>query len=108
MYKTDFYISVMERETKQPTFQRVSGWGETFEAPNGCIIELCFDKRGGGWCVTEATTGYNAAGYDFSSRREAIAYITPDLLQKIADILQEKRTKEIAQRLADYIMIDRI
>lgn len=104
MYKTDFYISVMERETKQPTFQRVSGWGETFEAPNGCIIELCFDKRGGGWCITEATTGYNAGGYDFSSRREAIAHITPDRLQKIADILQEKRTKEAAQRLADYIM----
>ena len=30
MYKTDFYISVIERETKQPTFQRVRGWGETF------------------------------------------------------------------------------
>ncbi len=104
MYKTDFYISVMDRETKQPTFQRVDGWGETFEAPNGDIIEIRLDKRGGGWHITEATTGLAVTGDDFPSRPKAIADITPDLLQKIADILQEKRMKETAQRLADYIM----
>lgn len=104
MYKTDFYISVMDRETKQPTFQHVNGWGETFEAPNGYIIELCFDKRGGGWRITEATTGLAVTGDDFPSRPKAITHITPDLLQKIADILRSERMKKTAQRLADYIL----
>ena len=51
MYKTDFYIAAIasrdkfNRPIKKQYFRKVSGWGETLEAPDGSIIEIRIDKR---------------------------------------------------------------
>ena len=46
MYKTDFYTVIIatrdqfNRPIKKQCFRKVSGWGETLEAPDGSIIEI--------------------------------------------------------------------
>lgn len=110
MYKTDFYIAAIASRDKfnQPIkkqyFRKVSGWGETLEAPDGSIIEIRIDKRPARWCITEERTGYAVTLETFATRAEALAYLTPEFLQKLADRLKTPEMITAADRLADYIL----
>ena len=110
MYKTDFYIAAIASRDKfnQPIkkqyFRKVSGWSETLEAPDSSIIEIRLDKRPTRWYITEERTGYAVTLETFATRAEALAYLTPEFLQKIADRLRAPEMLTAADRLADYIL----
>lgn len=110
MYKTDFYIAAIasrdkfNRPIKKQYFRKVSGWGETLEAPDGSIIEIRLDKRPAGWRISEECTGYAVTFETFATRAEALAYLTPELLQKVADRIKAPEMITAADRLADYIL----
>lgn len=110
MYKTNFYIAAIasrdkfNRPIKTQYFRKVSGWGETLEAPDGSIIEIRIDKRSTRWCITEERTGYAVTLETFATRAEALAYLTPEFLQKLADRLKAPEMITAANRLADYIL----
>ena len=110
MYKTDFYIAAIatrdqfNQPIKKQYFRKVSGWGETLEAPDGSIIEIRIDKRPIRWHITEERTGYAVTHETFATRAEALARLTPEFLQKIADNLKSPEMITAADRLADYIL----
>ena len=110
MYKADFYILEIKtrdqfnRPIKKQCFRKVSGWGETLEAPDGSIIEIRMDKRPKRWHITEERTGYAITTETFATRAEALAHLTPEFLQKIADKLKAPGMISAADRLADYIL----
>lgn len=109
MYKTDFYKvminpHISDKSGEKQYFQKVSGWGETLEAPDGSIIEIRIDKRPTRWHITEERTGYAVTLETFATRAEALAYLTPEFLQKIADRLKAPEMITAADRLADYIL----
>ena len=110
MFKTDFYIVIIatrdqfNRPIKKQCFRKVSGWGETLEAPDGSIIEIRIDKRPTRWHITEERTGYAVTLETFATRAEALAYLTPEFLQKVADRLKAPEMITAADRLADYIL----
>lgn len=110
MYKTDFYIAAsasrdkFNQPIKKQYFQKVSGWGETLEAPDGSIIEIRLDKRAPRWRITEESTGYAITLEPFATRAEALAHLTPEVLQKIADRLKDPEMLTAADRLTDYIL----
>ena len=101
MFKTEFYI--LSNAKKTPSFIKVFGWGEVFEAPDKSLIELRFDKRGSHWYITEATTGLKVQGM-CCTRAEAIKACTPDLLQDISKRLKDRDMLKYAEKLADYIL----
>jgi hypothetical protein len=92
------------RPIKKQCFRKVSGWGETLEAPDGSIIEIRIDKRPTRWYITEERTGYAVTLETFATRAKALAYLTPEFLQKIADRLKAPEMITAADRLADYIL----
>lgn len=110
MYKTDFYTAIIttrdqfNQPIKKQCFRKVSGWGETLDAPGGSIIEIRLDKRPAMWRITEERTGYAVTLEPFATRAEALAYLTPEVLQKIADRLKAPEMLTAADRLADYIL----
>lgn len=110
MYKTDFYIAIIatrdkfNQPIKKQCFRKVSGWGETLEAPDGSIIEIRIDKRPTRWYVTEERTGYAVTLETFETRVKALAYLTPEFLQKVADGLKAPEMITAADRLANYIL----
>lgn len=109
MYKTDFYITSAAKrnhfnEPVQYKFDKVHGWGETFGAPDGSIIELRFDKRPRQWRVTENSTGMAVLHPFFQTRAEAMAAVTPELLQKIADAIKAPYCCKVKEALADHIL----
>lgn len=63
MYKADFYIVCItsrdqfNRPIKKKYFRKVSGCGETFEAPDGSIIEIRIDKRREGDILPKSAGG---------------------------------------------------
>ena len=97
MYKLDFYIKLKNG------YKKVSGWGETFKAPDSSIIEIGFDKRYGLWYITEIASGYRLAPLGFKTRKEAIDYLTPYLC-KISSRIREPDIINVANRLSDYIL----
>lgn len=76
----------------------------TLEAPNGDIIEVGVDRRPKQWKVTERTTGLLLITSDYSTREQAQAALTPELLQKVAVKLKEPHALRLANELADYIL----
>ena len=110
MYKAVFYILEIKtrdqfnRPIKKQCFRKVSGWGETLEAPDGSIIEIRMDKRPKRWHITEERTGYAVTLETFATRAKALAHLTPEFLQKIADKLKAPGMISAADRLADYIL----
>ena len=110
MYKTDFYIAAIayrdqfNRPIKKQYFRKIRGWGETLEAPDGSIIDIRLDKRTTSWLITEARTGYAVTLEPFATRAEALEFLTPEILQKLADRLKAPEMITAADRLADYIL----
>ena len=110
MYKANFYIVCITNHDqfnwpiKKQCFLKVSGWAETLEAPDGSIIEIRIDKRSRRWHITEERTGYAVTFETFATIAEALAHLTPEFLQKIADRLKAPEMITAAARLADYIL----
>ena len=104
--KTVFYIAISPKSGKiKPNkcyFQKVTGWGETFNASDGSVIEIGLSKRLGNWFVTEASTGMPITTGVFATRADAIASLTPDLVDSIAYVLRCPEMITAAERLDSY------
>ena len=102
MFKTNFFITNISNKGNK--FNKVSGWGETFESPDGNIIEVRLDKRGKLWYCTEESTGALILGNGYQTRKEALKEITPEILQLISDQLKTETMQKVANQLADFIL----
>ena len=105
MFKTDFYIFT---ENENTAYKKVSGWGETLEAPDGSIIEIRLYKHLKQWLVAEESTGHPVTLKSFTTRAAAIESLTPEVLQRVAERLKEPAGVKAANRLADYIIIQNL
>lgn len=117
---------------------QVTGWTETFFAPDGTAVEVGLYRTpakwklpdGGvvrekgdkpAWRIVETTTGLGLAMIDYASREEALASLTPELLQKVVAALgrrlslpeevqaqhvteQRKRGESTGIKKADYYL----
>lgn len=102
MYKTDFYIT-MNKNHKIP-YEKKSGWGELAIAPDGTPVEVRFDKRNGYWHITEESTGMCFTCNGFKTRKMALEWLEPDILQRTADALKKQSYIDMQNRLANFIL----
>ena len=110
MYKTDFFIAKGKKRNDRGNvgsyeFERVSGYGELFEAPNGTLIEIGIYKSGDEWVATEISTGLSL-GKHGATRSKVLKKITPEFLLSVSKVMKTMLVKEIAEDLENYILQD--
>ena len=88
MYKLDFYTAISNRNDPKTLnhFERVSGYGEVLRTRKGREIEFGFDKRSGGWYITEISTGMGL-GCVYEARMKALASLTSDIFNYVLIVL---------------------
>lgn len=103
MYKKDFYIAVAEKNNRKALghFEKVSGYGEVLRTRKGREIEFGFDKRNGGWYITENSTGMGL-GCVYETRMKALASLTADMLNKVETALNTDTAKAVSRNLMEY------
>ena len=103
MYKKDFYIAVAEKNDRKMLghFEKVSGYGEVLRTRKGREIEFGFDKRNGGWYITEISTGMGL-GCVYETRMKALASLTADMLNKVETALNTDTAKAVSRNLMEY------
>lgn len=103
MYKKDFYIAVAEKNDRKALshFEKVSGYGEVLRTRKGREIEFGFDKRSGGWYITEISTGMGL-GCVYETRMKALASLTADMLSKVETVLNTDTAKAVSRNLMEY------
>ena len=103
MYKKDFYIAVAEKHYRKTLghFEKVSGYGEVLRTRKGREIEFGFDKRSGGWYITEISTGMGL-GCVYETRMKALASLTADMLNKVEIALNTDTAKAVSRNLMEY------
>ena len=103
MYKKDFYIAVAEKNDRKALghFEKVSGYGEVLRTRKGREIEFGFDKRSGGWYITEISTGMGL-GCVYETRMKALASLTADMLNKVEMALNTDTAKAVSRNLMEY------
>lgn len=111
MYKTDFFITKGKKRNDRGNvdsyeFERVSGWGELFEAPNGEPIEIGIYKFGNNWVTTDISTGLALPIYG-TTRAKVLKQITPDFLKSLSKAMKTPWVKEIAEDLSNHILSER-
>lgn len=106
MYKKEFYIAMSRagKDTETPVFDKVVGYGESLRTRSGRKIEFGFDRRDGGWHITEITTGLGlGAKYTYPARMEALRSIDDETLHKVEQALQSERSRRLTKKLSDFI-----
>ena len=103
MYKKDFYIAVAEKNDRKALghFEKVSGYGEVLRTRKGREIEFGFDKRNGGWYITEISTGMGL-GCVYETRMKALASLKEDMLNKVETVLNTDTAKAVSRNLMEY------
>ena len=103
MYKLDFYTAISNRNDPKTLnhFERVSGYGQVVRTPRGREIEFGFDKRSGGWYITEISTGMGL-GCVYETRMKALASLTADMLNKVEIALNTDTAKAVSRNLMEY------
>lgn len=106
MKKQDFYI--MQDYRLGPDcieFMKVEGEILKYKAPDGTDIQIGVvngNYPNNRYLLIEITTGWRIPVKEYKYKRLALKQLTPELLQKIADILKLERNKEIALALKRY------
>lgn len=87
MKKVTFYKAMFNGKNKPPRFEKSTGY-QSFYTVTGTDIEisLVFEKCPHDWAITEESTGM-LVRRNFNTRKEAEAYMTPDLIKAIAERL---------------------
>ena len=103
MYKKDFYIAVAEKNDRKALshFEKVSGYGEVLRTRKGREIEFGFDKRNGGWYITEISTGMGL-GCVYETRMKALVSLTADMRSKVETVLNTDTAKAVSRNLMEY------
>lgn len=107
MHEAEFYVTTGKERVSIDNlegfrFVKISGWVEDFKAPDGSAVKIGLDETDEGWLATELTTGLLVA-QPFQTRTEAIAALTPEFLQKIANAIKKPQAVKIANLLSKYI-----
>lgn len=89
MQKIEFYKTMFNGAGKAPRYEKSTGYDADYIC-NGNIIKLIFEKCKYDWCITEFSSGLQVRR-NFSTRKSALEFITPELLQKISEILKDNK-----------------
>lgn len=97
MKKIEFYKTMFNGSGKAPRYEKSTGYDADYVS-NGTIIKLIFEKCKHDWCITEFSSGLQVRR-NFDTRKEALEFITPELLQKIIERLENNK---YVSMLAEY------
>lgn len=103
MYKKDFYIAVAEKNDRKALshFEKVSGYGEVLRTRKGREIEFGFDKRNGGWYVTDVASGMRIPK-KYDTRMKALAALNAELLSKVDKAVENDTYKAVVKALSEF------
>lgn len=91
MKKTVFYKAKFNGIGEPPKYEKAEGYRQLYTVTGTDIeISLIFEKRELDWAITEEKSGL-LVWRNFRTRKEAEAFITPEFLQKISDVLYTTR-----------------
>lgn len=88
---------------------RGSGELLSVELPSGHIfevaLELFHEQNHKRWTLTDTATGLKAQNREFTTRKQALEYLTNcAILEQFDKLIHQKWYKERANKLSDYIL----